>query len=78
MRSFISFHSILGQMKPVRTFPPYILRYLIMLLSRLRLGLLSGFFLSSFPTKIVHIFHFSHICYLTQLQGKVKAVPVLN
>jgi hypothetical protein len=46
---------IVGQMHPIHTFPPY-LRSILILSSHLRPGLPTGFFPSSFATKILYVF----------------------
>jgi len=52
-------NNILCQLNPVHDFKLYLLRFILILFSHIRLGLISGLFRPSLPTKIVYTFHMS-------------------
>jgi len=55
---------IQSQINPIHTSIPISLRSILILSSRLNLGLPSGLFPSDFPTKILYRFYIPHECYI--------------
>jgi hypothetical protein len=55
---------IVSQIKPVHATQPISLRPILILSTHLHLGLSSGLFPSGFPTIILYVFLFSHLCYM--------------
>jgi hypothetical protein len=59
-------HESLSWARSIQSISPHpiSLRYILISSSRVRLRLPSGLFPSSYPTKILHAFLFSHACYM--------------